>query len=116
LDKPIPPEWGRGIVCSSASRVRGGTGNFCAGNALTPNNNDRCIQIRCMETGAFVDEVGADIMIFGKVWIGNITTSSAIYSALCKAEGGAWDPCEGPEHLQPAMGSMKTRSLGRRCP
>ncbi len=49
-------------------------GNFCAGHALTPNEVDRCTQIGRVEMGTFVDEFGADILVFGKVRIGNITS------------------------------------------
>ncbi len=40
-----------------------------------------------METGAFVDEVGANIMVFGEVGIGNTTMSSALLPALYRVEG-----------------------------
>jgi nicotinate-nucleotide--dimethylbenzimidazole phosphoribosyltransferase len=81
-----PPEWVGGVVRSSAGGVRGGTGNFCAGDAMTPDEVDRCVQIGRAETSAFVDEVGADIVVFGEVGIGNTTTSSALLAALCGAE------------------------------
>ncbi len=76
------PEWVRGVVCSSANG-RGGTRNFCVYGAITFVKVNRCIQIGCTETDTFVDEVRADILIFGEVGIGNTTTVTALIAVLC---------------------------------
>ena len=81
-----PPEWVGGVVRSSAGGVRGGTRNFCVHDAMTSDEVGRCIQIGRAETGAFVDEAGADVVVFGEVGIGNTTTSSALIAALCGIE------------------------------
>ncbi len=67
--------------------MRGGTGNFCAGNALTPDKADRCIQIGRVEISAFVNKVGANIVVLSEVRIGNTTTLSTLLPTLCRAEG-----------------------------
>jgi len=53
---------------------------------MTSDEVDRCMQIGRAETGAFVDEAGADVVVFGEVGIGNTTTSSALIAALCGIE------------------------------
>ncbi|KAL3780001.1 LOW QUALITY PROTEIN: hypothetical protein ACHAW5_008322 [Stephanodiscus triporus] len=63
--------------------VDGGTKNFCVDDAMTESEVERCVSIGKEETGKFIDEANADIVVFGEVGIGNTTSSSALIVALC---------------------------------
>ena len=75
-------EWSGLVVRSSEKRVRGGTKNFCVCDAMTEVECERCISTGREETAKFIDEIKADVVIFGEVGIGNTTSASALLAAL----------------------------------
>jgi len=75
-------EWSGNVVHSSRYKIRGGTKNFCKGSAMTEEQVGNCLLAGREETRGFIDEVGASVVIFGEVGIGNTTTSSALIAAL----------------------------------
>lgn len=76
-------DWWSGIVVrSSETRVKGGTNNFCIHDAMTEIEVERCISTGREETAKFIDEVKADVVIFGEVGIGNTTSASTLLAAL----------------------------------
>ena len=68
-DGPAEYEWSGEVVRSSEGKVKGGTMNFCEGCAMTEEEVERCIQSGRKETGKFVEDVGASIVLFGEVGI-----------------------------------------------
>eukprot|EP00584_Thalassiosira_punctigera_P016050 CAMPEP_0172564388 /NCGR_PEP_ID=MMETSP1067-20121228/104163_1 /TAXON_ID=265564 ORGANISM="Thalassiosira punctigera, Strain Tpunct2005C2" /NCGR_SAMPLE_ID=MMETSP1067 /ASSEMBLY_ACC=CAM_ASM_000444 /LENGTH=398 /DNA_ID=CAMNT_0013355045 /DNA_START=33 /DNA_END=1229 /DNA_ORIENTATION=- len=85
-DGPAECEWSGDVVRSSGRKVKGGTENFCRGRAMTEEEAAGCVSSGRHETGKFVDETGAKIVLFGEVGIGNTTTSSALVAALTAAD------------------------------
>ena len=81
-DGPTEYKWSNTVVHSSDGKVKGGTKNFCRANAMTEEQVENCFMAGREETGKFIDEVNASIIIFGEVGIGNTTTSSALIAAL----------------------------------
>ena len=79
-------QWSGNVVRSSEFKVRGGTSNFCTGNAMTGEEVEQCISVGRNETGKIMNETGASVIVFGEVGIGNTTTSSALIAALTGAE------------------------------
>jgi nicotinate-nucleotide--dimethylbenzimidazole phosphoribosyltransferase len=75
-------EWSGYNVRTSKHRIKGGTKNFCTGNAMTEREVEQCISVGRDETAKFIDEVKADIVLFGEVGIGNTTSASALLAAL----------------------------------
>ncbi|KAL3809576.1 hypothetical protein ACHAXA_005792 [Cyclostephanos tholiformis] len=89
VDMPttIPRLWSGDSVVRHPSDgtlgVSGGTRNFCAADAMTNDDVDRCLSIGRTETSKFINDARADMVIFGEVGIGNTTTSGALIAALC---------------------------------
>ncbi|KAL7529255.1 hypothetical protein ACHAXR_002873 [Thalassiosira sp. AJA248-18] len=81
-DGPTEYEWSKKVVHSSDSKVKGGTKNFCKGDAMTEEEVEQCLQAGREETAKYIDEMDANIVIFGEVGIGNTTTSSALIAAV----------------------------------
>jgi nicotinate-nucleotide--dimethylbenzimidazole phosphoribosyltransferase len=79
-------EWSGYNVRTSKYRIKGGTKNFCTGNAMTEREVEQCISVGRDETAKFIDEVKADIVLFGEVGIGNTTSASALLAALTGTE------------------------------
>lgn len=75
-------EWSGFNVRASEYRIRGGSKNFCVSNAMTLSEVEQCISAGRDETAKFIDEVKADIVLFGEVGIGNTTSASALLAAL----------------------------------
>jgi nicotinate-nucleotide--dimethylbenzimidazole phosphoribosyltransferase len=78
-------EWSGNVVRSATSRIKGGTANFCTGNAMTEEEVNMCIAVGRDETSKMIDEMDADVIMFGEVGIGNTTTASALIAALTGA-------------------------------
>lgn len=82
VDGPTEYEWSNTVVFSSESKVKGGTNNFCKGDAMSEEEVEQSILAGRNHTGKFIDEVEGNIVLFGEVGIGNTTTSSALIAAL----------------------------------
>jgi len=93
-DGPVDYEWSGKTVRLATRRVKGGTKNFCTGNALTAEQVDMCIQLGRDETITLMNEMknemknematstSTHVIMFGEVGIGNTTTASALIAAL----------------------------------
>ena len=78
-----PVKWPGNIVRSANRRIKGGTKNFCKGNAISEKEVKMCIDLGRDETNKMIDELEeADVIMFGEVGIGNTTTASALIAAL----------------------------------
>ena len=84
VDGPVDYEWSGNVVRSSTNRIKGGTANFCKGNALTETEVKMCIDLGREETSKMINEMGggATVIMFGEVGIGNSTTASILIAAL----------------------------------
>ncbi|KAL7459469.1 hypothetical protein ACHAWC_011158 [Mediolabrus comicus] len=81
-DGPVEYEWSGNVVRSAVSKIKGGTANFCKGNALTEEEVNMCIDLGREEAKKMIREIGADVILFGEVGIGNTTTASALIASL----------------------------------
>ena len=70
------------VVRSSENKMMGGTKNFCNGNAMTGDQVEKCMLDGRRETSRAIDDLGATIIVFGEVGIGNTTTSAALLACL----------------------------------
>lgn len=75
-------EWSGSYVRASKHRIKGGSKNFCIGNAMTESEVEQCILAGRDETAKFINETKANIVLFGEVGIGNTTSASALLAAL----------------------------------
>ena len=86
VDGPVDYEWSGNVVRSSTNRIKGGTANFCKGNALTETEVKMCIDLGREETSKMINEMGggATVIMFGEVGIGNTTSASYGYSCMLR--------------------------------
>ena len=70
------------VVLVSEHKVNGGTKNFCTGAAMSKSEVQNCILAGREETRRYINEVQANVIIFGEVGIGNTTASSALIAAV----------------------------------
>jgi nicotinate-nucleotide--dimethylbenzimidazole phosphoribosyltransferase len=78
-------EWSGNVVRNATSRIKGGTANFCKGNAMTVEEVHMCLAVGRAETSKVIDEMELDVIMFGEVCIGNTTSASALIAALIGA-------------------------------
>jgi nicotinate-nucleotide--dimethylbenzimidazole phosphoribosyltransferase len=69
-------------VVSSSEKIVGGTRNFCAGEAMTAEEMDRCLLIGRTSLIEMAEKFGCKVVALGEVGIGNTTSASAIVAAL----------------------------------
>ena len=82
VDGPTEYEWSGKVVHTSDCKIKGGTKNFCTGDAMTEEQVKQCMLAGRKETRKFIEERGGNIVIFGEVGIGNTTTSSALVAGV----------------------------------
>lgn len=84
---PLDYDWSGKTVRLAVSTIKGGTNNFCTGNALTDEQVHMCIEVGRDETLSLMNEMDrskttTNVIMFGEVGIGNTTTASALIAAL----------------------------------
>lgn len=70
------------VVVVSEHKIKGGTKNFCNGPAMSTVELHGCMLAGREETKRCIEEIQAEVIVFGEVGIGNTTTSSALIAAL----------------------------------
>lgn len=105
------------IVVSSATKLVGGTKNFCNGSAMTESEVSECISVGRRELSQYVMDMDGQVIVLGEVGIGNTTSSTALIAHLTGAsiesacDGGAYSSREVDKASIAKKVSIVTRAL-----